>query len=239
MLTLMVLAHLLGDYLFQTNAIVRWKTRSLLGVVAHGVIVTLTAIACAALADPSWWPYALLIGVSHTAMDVVRARFVRPAHSTWEWILYLLDQAGHLLVIFLVVTWSSGPGIAELSASARFLADPRLLAFIIGYLLLMHPAWVFLRFTARGVWGPAVPHLGEGEKYGPMVERVLIATCVLLGQFTLVPLVLLPRRLTPIRIQGQGVGVLVRPTGHWAETILSALSAAAVGWALRIIIAGA
>jgi hypothetical protein len=66
-----------------------------------------------------------------------------------------------------------------------------------------------------------------------MVERILTATCILLGQFYLIPLVLLPRLLVPIRIQGRGVGVLMRPVDHWAERILSTLLALAVGLMLR------
>jgi hypothetical protein len=71
-----------------------------------------------------------------------------------------------------------------------------------------------------------------------MIERVLIATCVLAGQLYLVPLVLLPRLLVPIRIQGRGVGVLVRPVDHWAEKILSALLALVIGLTLRAMTTG-
>jgi hypothetical protein len=93
-----------------------------------------------------------------------------------------------------------------------------------------------LRFIVRGVWGAeAAPHLGIGEKYEPMIERVLIASFVLAGQVALVPLVLLPRRLTAIRVQNNGMGVLMQLTSHWAETLLSVLLAAGVGLILRII----
>lgn len=110
-----------------------------------------------------------------------------------------------------------------------------MLSYVIGYLLLLNPAWVLLRFTVRGVWGlDAAPHLGQGEKYGPMVERVLIASCVVIGQFALVPL---PRCLVPIRVQSGEVGALVRPTGNWAEAILGALLGVAVGLALRAVAA--
>lgn len=236
MLYVILLAHLLGDYLFQWETIARWKARSLMGVLAHGGIVTLTTLVCAGLVAPSWWPYALLIGLVHAAIDLVRARFLRTVNSAWELTWYLLDQLAHLIVIVLVVAWSDAPSPSELTAAARLLADSRVLAYAIGYLLLLNPAWVFLRFAVRGVWGSeAAPHLGAGEKYGPMVERTLIASCVLVGQFHLVPLVLLPRRLVPIRVQGGEVGVLVRPTGHWAEMLLSVLLAVVVGLALRMI----
>jgi hypothetical protein len=54
MLYLMFLAHLLGDYLFQSDGIARWKARSLAGVLAHGAIVVLTTLMCAALVSPAW-----------------------------------------------------------------------------------------------------------------------------------------------------------------------------------------
>lgn len=236
MLFAMLLAHLLGDYLFQPGSIARWKARSLVGVLAHGGIVTLTTLACAALVAPSWWPYALLIGLIHTAIDLVRARFLCAANLAWELTWYLLDQLAHLAVIVFVVTWSGAPSRSELTGVAGLLADPRVLAYAIGYLLLLNPAWVLFRFAVRGVWGSdAAPHLGAGEKYGPMVERVLIASCVLTGQFYLVPLVLLPRRLIPLRMQGMRVGVLVRPTCHWAELFMSVLLAVSVGLVLRVI----
>ena len=235
MICVMLLAHLLGDYLFQGGFIARWKARSLLGVLAHGGIVTLTTLACAALVTCSWWPYALLIGLTHTVIDLVRARLLRTTDPSWELNWYLLDQLAHLTVIALVVTWSDIPSRLVLLSRGGLLADPRPLIYAIGYLLLLNPAWVLLRFTVRGVWGSdAAPHLGQGQKYGPMVERVLIATCVLVGYFHLAPLVLLPRRLVPFRVQGMGVGVWVRPTGHWAETLMSALLAATVGLILRV-----
>ena len=236
MLYVMLLAHLLGDYLFQTGTIARWKARSLIGILVHGGIVTATTLVCAVLVDPSWWPYALLIGLTHTAIDVVRARLLRISNPTRELAWYLLDQVAHITVILAVMIVSGNHSWTELTGIARLLADPRLLFYLIGYLLLMHPAWVFLRFTARGVWGPkAAPGLDEGEKYGPMIERILIATCVLLGQFHLAPLVLLPRLLVPILIQGRGVGVLVRPIDHWAERFLSTLLAVGIGLELRMV----
>lgn len=118
----------------------------------------------------------MLIGLTHTAIDLVRVRFLHTANPAWELTWYLLDQLAHLTVIALVVMWSDAPSQSELVGVARLLTDPRVLTYAIGYLLLLNPAWVFFRFTVRGVWGPdAAPHLGAGEKYGPMVERVLIA----------------------------------------------------------------
>jgi len=226
---LMLLAHLIGDYILQTNGLARWKARSLAGVLAHGGIVTVTAVVCTLIAQPGWWPYALLIGLFHTTIDLIRARLLQTRDSTWELIWYLADQVSHLAVIWLVTGWCS-----SFHSPIRVPIDGRMLALAIGYLLLAQPTWIFLRLMVRGLWGPhAAPALGQGEKFGPILERMLIATGVLVGQLYLVPLILLPRRLQSLRIEGGSVAVLVRPTGHWAETLLSILLAAAVGAALR------
>ena len=236
MLYIMLLAHLLGDYLFQTAAIVRWKTRSLLGVVAHGGIVTATTLTCATIVDPTWWPYALLIGVTHTLIDVVRARLVHPKKCGAELAWYLMDQIAHIAIIWLVVESSSSQRWPELASAARILASPRLLIYAIGYLLLANPTWVLLRYLVRGIWGTkAAPTLDQGTKYGPMIERALIATSILLGQFLVIPLILIPRHLRTIHLQEDSIGVMLKPVEHWAETVLSTLFAIGVGVTMRVL----
>lgn len=237
MFTVLLLAHLLGDYVLQWNKLALWKARSLWGVMAHGGIVTATTLVCTALTAPEWWPYALLIGLIHTIIDILRAQFLRTPDCVWELTWYLADQVAHLAVIAGVVELGGRTlALTPASGAAQALADPRVLLYVLGYLALLNPSWVLIRFIVRGVWGPqAAPHLGGGEKTGPMVERVLIASCILLGQFFLVPLVLLPRRVVSIQINGNGAGVLVALTSHWAETGLSVLLAVGVGVALRII----
>jgi hypothetical protein len=239
MLSMMLISHLLSDYLFQFNCIARWKARSLWGVVAHGGIVTLTTLGCAWLVDPTWWPYALAVGVIHTIIDVIKIRYIHPRDSQEALIYYLLDQALHILVILILVQGAQ-------STRARFPLGPippHALALILGYLLLLQPAWVLLRFIVRGIWGAdAAPPLGTGEKFAPIVERVIIASLVLAGQPTMIPLVLLPRRLTSVQMQSNGrsdlqsVGIWIRLTTHWSETLLSVLLAVSVGLAMRIIL---
>jgi len=233
---MMLLAHLLGDYVLQFNCIARWKARSVWGVVAHGGVVTLCSLVCAALLLPAWWPYALFIGATHTAIDVIRARLIRSKNATQDLTYYLLDQGLHVAIIFFTVQWSGvivSPRPFGMLRGATTLG----LTFAIGYILLLQPAWVLLRFLVRGVWGTeAAPQLGIGEKYGPMLERVAIASLVFAGQFYLVPVVLLPRRVASVSVQGNGIGVLMRLTTHWAETFLSVLLAVLVGLTLRLLI---
>lgn len=233
MLGMMVLAHLLGDYLLQFDIIARWKIRSLWGVAAHGGIVTVCTLVCAVIVDVTWWPYALLIGILHTLIDVVKARLIKAKNTHQEMAYFLLDQVAHAVVIVLIVflsraaSWNAG-------MPARWGISPVVLWATLGYLLLLQPAWVTLRMLVRGLWGAdAAPYLGAGEKFPPMLERVLVATLVAIGPFYLAPLVLLPRRLTSLQVQGNGMAVWVRLTTHWAETFMGVLLAVMVGTVLR------
>ncbi len=238
MLTMMLIAHLLGDYLFQFNFIARWKMRSIWGVVAHGGIVTLCSLICAAIVDVAWWPYALLIGITHTIIDVIRARMIHTQDPQHDLFYYLLDQMLHVVIIIGLV-WQSGILHARPHTLLGALLTPQHLALITGYLLLLQPGWVLLRFIVRGIWGEdAAPNLTSGEKFAPMVERVLIASAVLTGPFYLVPVILIPRRLTVVQIQSNGLGIHIQLTTHWAETFLSVLLAVCVGAVLRVLMIG-
>ncbi|MBN2003751.1 MAG: DUF3307 domain-containing protein [Anaerolineae bacterium] len=238
MLGMMILAHLLGDYLFQFNCIARWKSRSLWGVAAHGGIVTLCTLVCALIVDPAWWPYALLIGGVHGLIDIIKARLIKAKNTRQEMVHFLLDQAAHAVVIVLVVFLSKAASWS-FSMPARWGVTPAALWVTVGYLLLLQPAWVTLRMLVRGLWGAdAAPHLGAGEKFQPMLERVLVATLVAIGPFYLAPMVLLPRRLTSMEVQSNGVAVWVHLTTHWAETFMGVSLAVIVGTALRFALLG-
>lgn len=235
MVPVMLLAHLLGDYILQPDILVRWKFRSILGVIAHGGIVTLTGLAFVLLVAPEWWPYALLIGVTHTIIDVLRAQLLRPKRTSWELIWLLLDQLAHVGVILLVVAITASPTASELQLHGGRPIDTRFWIYSVGFLILLHPAWVLLRFTARAIWGAtSIPALPNGEKYGPMLERVLIATLIVAGQFFLVPLVVLARRVQSVYAQNDGLLLYIDFPRHRAEALMSILLAMFVGFLLLL-----
>ncbi|MFP4345955.1 MAG: DUF3307 domain-containing protein [Anaerolineales bacterium] len=236
MLLPMIVAHVLGDYQLQFNALARWKARSLWGVVAHGSIVAATHVGLALLIKPSWWPYALLIGITHIFIDVVRTRLLHPRGARAALLWYLADQLLHLTIIASVVIYSGATSGGPYRIAGLLPISWEVLLVLLAYLLLMQPAWVLLRFIVRGLWGTVVPDLGTGEKYEPMLERVLIASFVFLGLPYLVPLVLLPRRIQLQEVRQDGVLLAARLTIHWAETLLSVVLAIMVGVGLRLIV---
>lgn len=97
---LLLTGHLLGDFVFQTDALIRQKVKPR-GVALHTAIVG--AITVLVLAPTLWSAVAalLIVLVTHFVMDFIKARWLGP--QLWA---FTLDQAVHLLVIAaLAVLW--------------------------------------------------------------------------------------------------------------------------------------
>lgn len=230
MVQAMFLAHLLGDYVLQTDALARWKSRSVWGVLVHSAVVTLSLWLCSLPFTPDWWPYALAIGAAHVLIDTARVK-ASPVGPAATLVLFLADQAAHALTIGLSLAWSGWlrPYPAQTIFGA-WLQDGHRLAFIVGYVLLTMPAWVWVHFVVRGTGAKSTSLPGRpGEKYVGMIERGLIATFVLAGQFTLIPLVVTPRLV----LDGRTGHVSTEHIGYLNELLISVGLAVAVGLFLK------
>jgi len=236
MVIAMYLAHLVGDYILQWDSLARWKSRALSGVLAHGLIVTLVTIAFALPFDASWWPWALAIGVTHTAVDIgtlwVSKRVPLQGKGPYALARFLIDQLVHFAVITGVLVWSgclAAPVPADLLTEMR---GHRSLALLLGYTLITMPGWILIEFSVYGLVNGSAPDFSHAtNKYVGILERGLITTCVMTGQFLLVPLVTLPRLLLEV----PQVRSSDRGTFYIAELLASVGLAVAVGWALRLL----
>jgi hypothetical protein len=230
MIQAMILAHLLGDYVLQTDNLARWKSRSVWGIIIHGAVVAFSTWLCSLPFTSGWWPYALGIGVLHTLVDTVRVK-IRPAEPTTGLFLFVADQAAHALTIAAGLAWSGWlePHSAE-TAFGTWLQTGHRLPFIISYILLTMPAWVSVHFVVRGMGVESTSLPGRpGEKYLGMIERSLIATVVLVGQFLLIPLVVAPR----LALDGRNGRVEAEQIGYVSELLISIGLAIAVGLFLK------
>ena len=90
----MFLAHLVGDYILQWDTLARWKSKELKGVLLHGSVVLAVTLGFALWFNPSWWPWALAIGLTHTAVDALWLgnRYWRPGLGLSPVGRLLLDQ---------------------------------------------------------------------------------------------------------------------------------------------------
>jgi hypothetical protein len=230
MVTAVFLAHLVGDYILQWNALAILKSKALKGVVIHGAIVWLTTWLITAVFDPAWWPWALFIGVTHTLVDALPlwvGKYVTPLQR------FVVDQVVHFGLMLLALGASGYLGEVRLADSLTAgLQDYRLLMFALGYAFITMPAWVLVEFLVYGaVRGPAPDFPPTTNKFVGILERSLITTFVVLGQFMLVPLVALPRLV----FQGRHVAGTQpqRTMPYVAELLASVALAVAIGLWLR------
>ncbi|MDY7039594.1 MAG: DUF3307 domain-containing protein [Chloroflexota bacterium] len=230
MLGAMFLAHILADYVFQWDGLARWKSERLSGVLVHGGIVLITTWLLSLPYSDEWWPYALIIGLTHTLIDFLRTSFRRVSSRT-ALVLFLFDQFLHLTIILAMLALSGHLVLGQIEEMiVRWAQDTRLVTFLVGYVFITTPAWIVVSFLVRGLVASAETEISPStNKYIGILERGLITTLVIAGQFALIPLVAAPRLISdgPRMRKGDVSGSYV------AELLASAALAIAVGLALR------
>jgi hypothetical protein len=199
MIIAMLLAHLVGDYVLQWEALARWKGASIKGAICHGSIVLVVTLLFAVLIDPGWWPWAALVGLAHIVIDASWVGFNRrfaARSGMYGLVRLLIDQTLHFAVI-LCALFASGYATPTtlFSTAVSEVQTHRAWAIALGYVLISMPAWIFIEFIFYGLINGSAPDFGRVGKYKYIgsLERGLIVTFVATGQFVLVPVVALPR----------------------------------------------
>lgn len=235
MIIAMFLAHIFGDYILQWDSLALWKSKELKGVLAHSFIVVIVTILFAIPFQPEWLPWALFIGLTHTLIDIslfTMGKLLSWQHNEGIFSLFrfAFDQTLHILTILFALT-ASGEMVSVASILAEFQQLP-VLTYLLGYTFIMMPTWVILKFAVYGLINGSSPNFTEGSnKYLGILERLLITTCVLLGQFILIPVVALPRFIMESQMIKQDGGA----TLYLTELLASVGFAVLIGLALRMI----
>jgi hypothetical protein len=120
---LLVLGHVFGDFVFQTDELAAAKHR--LGpLLWHtGIVVAVHAVALLPLLSVQTAVVVGVVSVSHFLIDAVSARLRRRPGSSAR--LFLGDQTAHLLVILVAwslvapSTWTAGPAVTALGGVDR------------------------------------------------------------------------------------------------------------------------
>jgi len=223
MVLAMILAHLVGDYILQWNALAAWKAREMKGVMAHCLLLTAVTLLFAALIDPTFLLWALFISVMHFLIDAFGRQFKLPISPLGR---FTVDQLAHFVAIFIALVGGGYIDLGFLSGSlTQGLQSDRLLLYLMGYAFVTMPAWVLVKFTAYGLVKGTAPEFGDHSKYLGIFERLLTVTFVALGQFYLVPLIILPRFIMewPQVVRTEQTAV------YLAELLSSVILAVAVG----------
>lgn len=180
-LLLLLLAHFLADFQFQTEKVAQKKGRDMTYLIYH-ILVVWAFLAIVFVLQPKAWLAILLIGMSHVLLD-----YLKPGLTTLlgfsKRSMFYLDQACHLFIIFLVHHFF----VQETSSLPQWW---NILLFVV---LITKPTNIAFKLTfekyqpqAKGEVDETIA--GAGATIG-FLERVIMGICILFGQFASIGLV--------------------------------------------------
>ena len=166
----LLFAHVLADFIFQTNRMVAHKRR-LPVMLAHVGIVGVAAVALSG----AFHPVLLALTLAHLGIDLVKAHASRRGLAP-----FLADQAAHILTLGLSAF--AAPDLWASGVWAQITALPALMALIAGLIVTTRAGGMAVGML-MAPWAAATPEglLGGGKAIG-LLERGLIFLLVLTGQ---------------------------------------------------------
>lgn len=180
----LLLAHLVGDFLLQTDSICERKRERRFScgfIYVHAAIIAILSLI--AFWDLSFWLWALVIGVSHLIIDGIKA-CVRK-NSIW---LFISDQLLHIFIIATVAyicvercSWTSPDWFTDQVLAVVAVASAAILCW--------KPANILIRYILQSC-KMVVPENGSslfhaGKLIGTL-ERWLILTFLLMGRYEVI-----------------------------------------------------
>lgn len=186
----LLLAHIIADFYLQPHAWimskVKYKIKSI-GLLKHiGVHILLTTLALWIGDVPISGTFFIalsIIIVSHYAIDVWKT------YMGFTTKFFLIDQLSHILVLAGISIYLSGSHLSAITSYASSHLTTSTFVVIIGYLLAYKPLSILIQLLLRPYLNqfenPGEENSGlqtAGEYIGAL-ERFLVITFVLLGQF--------------------------------------------------------
>lgn len=180
----LLLAHLLSDFVFQTLWMVENKKWYSWGLVTHIIVTMLTVFILTGMVKAM-----LIIGVTHYIIDVSKTQLTK-RYPDKRFFLFVIDQAAHIVIIFLAWAWELGK-MEELYMSFKdLLSDYNISLVMIGYVFCIWPSAYIVKFAVQnllnaGYFGKEDSEkIQHGGKWIGQFERVLIFTFVLLSEYS-------------------------------------------------------
>jgi len=181
----LLLAHLITDFLFQSRSWIKQKREKKAASVFLYVHAALAGLLTYVIVqDWSLWLVPVIISVTHFGIDLWKL------HQELDNLRYfLIDQALHLLVLFILwisVTQNWGevlPFITSLLASEVFLV------YLTGYLIVIFPIGFIIGKATRR-WQKeikkedGIKSLAKAGRYIGIFERILVLTFILTNNFS-------------------------------------------------------
>lgn len=176
----LLLAHLLGDFIWQPNSWVADKETKkhksiylYFHILLHGILAAVLAWEIAFI------PYAILIAISHGIIDLIKLNFQKnKTKRTW----FIADQIAHILVLIAIV-------LLYQNKTINFIwFDNQFWILITGFLFITKPTSIFIK-TIISIWSPESQDsnqdnsLANAGNYIGILERLFVFCFILTGHF--------------------------------------------------------
>lgn len=179
----LIVAHLIADFIFQTNSLVeyrfekKWASRWLY---VHGALAGVFAYILTGIWGVIWLPFVIFI--SHVVCDGLKSKGEDTARS------FLLDQLAHFVVIlgcWILLAKSTIPDIGKFLASD--ISGVKFWVLILSYIIVIWPAGIWIGKITKP-WRKEIketssPGLEKAGLWIGRLERILILTFVLLKHY--------------------------------------------------------
>lgn len=176
----LLLAHLLGDFIWQPNSWVTDKEikkhKSIylyFHILLHGVLAAILVW------EISFIPYAVLIAITHGIIDVIKLNFQKPKTKR---IWFIADQIAHILILIGVVLLYQNKNIIN------FWQDNEFWILLTGILFITKPVSIIIKIIIS-IWSPenenahADNSLAHAGNYIGILERLFVFSFILTGHF--------------------------------------------------------
>ncbi|MDA6069603.1 DUF3307 domain-containing protein [Flavobacterium sp. AC] len=176
----LLLAHLLGDFIWQPNSWVKDKeARKYKSIYLYFHILLHAILAAVLVGEIKFIPYAILIAITHGSVDLIKLNYQKPnTKRTW----FVLDQIAHILILIAIVLLYNGESINFLWFNNQFWI------LIIGILFITKPTSIFIK-TIISIWNPESQNshndnsLATAGNYIGILERLFVFCFILTGHF--------------------------------------------------------
>jgi hypothetical protein len=200
MISHLMFAHMLADYVLQSNWLVSCKGKSWTGLALHGSIVGFVALAALAPYIEQVWFVVVILTIVHTLQDALKVH-IGPRLRIHSIGPYMADQIAHYILIMALDAWAGErlalpPGDIEIAfmwTGAAVLSVTR-----------------FYDVTLWANWLDMIPYMNRWRSLS-YIERITMLALATAGLWFVAPLCVLPRlivsrqRQRPIWKQRRGL----------------------------------
>lgn len=182
----LLVSHLLADFILQPQSWIIRRRRKHFGsptLYVHGCIAGAAALL---LTGFTYWPVALVIGISHTLIDGWKS--YQRDNIGW----FLADQALHLAVLLGCWALYFLPAPEITAAFSSFMANRATWILLLGIIFLTTPAGILIGQMTRR-WREKIENaesLANAGKWIGVIERLIVLILVLAGQYSAISILI-------------------------------------------------